>query len=253
MKILLLDIETAPHKVYVWGFWDQDVGLNQIEEPGYTLCWAAKWLGDKAVFFSSINDGKEAMLTQIYNLVEEADVVVHYNGTKFDMPTLNKEWAEIGLPPPAPYSQIDLFKVVKKQFRFPSNKLDYVSRELGLGKKHAHKGMELWRECMSGVEASWRTMETYNKQDVKLLERLYSKLLPWINNHPNRSLFDRTSVDGGASCPNCGSNHLQRRGYHRTKTLAYQRYQCQDCGAWSKERTAEKVDKEVKKNILAGI
>lgn len=237
--------------MYVWGLWDVNVGLNQIEEPGYILCWSAQWMGEKKIMFSSILDGKEQMLKAIYDLVEEADVVVHYNGTKFDMPTLNKEWAEINLPPPAPYQQIDLYKVVKKQFRFPSNKLDYVSRELGLGQKVEHKGMTLWRECMAGDKKAWATMEKYNKQDVKLLELLYHKLLPWITSHPNRALF--TPASDVPSCPNCGSNHLQRRGFHRTKTLAYQRYQCVDCGTWSKVRTAEKVDTEVKKSILAGI
>ena len=37
-RILLLDIETAPHRVFAWGLWGQDIYLDQIEEPGYTLC-----------------------------------------------------------------------------------------------------------------------------------------------------------------------------------------------------------------------
>ena len=44
MNILLIDIETAPNKVYTWGLWNQNVSLNQIDEVGYTLCWAATWV-----------------------------------------------------------------------------------------------------------------------------------------------------------------------------------------------------------------
>jgi len=54
MKVLMLDIETSPHKAYVWGLWNVNIALNQIEEPGSTLCWAAKWLGDKPLMFASV-------------------------------------------------------------------------------------------------------------------------------------------------------------------------------------------------------
>lgn len=57
MKILLLDIETAPNTVYTWGLFKQNIAINQIESPGYILCWAAKWLGDDRMFFSSLRKG----------------------------------------------------------------------------------------------------------------------------------------------------------------------------------------------------
>jgi len=53
-KILFLDIESAPSRVYTWGLFNQNIALNQIEEPGYTLCWAAKWFGKKKMLFSSV-------------------------------------------------------------------------------------------------------------------------------------------------------------------------------------------------------
>jgi DNA polymerase elongation subunit (family B)/predicted RNA-binding Zn-ribbon protein involved in translation (DUF1610 family) len=249
MKVLLLDIETAPNKVYVWGLFQQNIAINQIEEPGYTLSWSAKWLDDKEIMYSDIRDGNEVMLGKIYDLVDEADVVVHYYGSNFDMPTLSREWVVQGWKPPAPYIQIDLCNIVKKRFKFPSNKLDYVARQLKLGHKIPHKGMELWRGCMEDDAASWRTMKSYNKQDVNLLERLYKKLLPWIANHPNRGLWNNSEK---FLCPHCGSVHVEKRGYYYTKTMMYQRYRCNDCGAWSKERTTI-LKKEKRKYILAGV
>src|SRR3990167_2443932 len=173
MKILLLDIETAPHRVYAWGLWDQNIGLNQIEEPGYTLCWAAKWLGSRDMMFASVREGREKMLRQIWGLLDEADVVVHYNGAKFDIPTLNQEFVQIGLNPPGGYRQLDLLVTMRRRFRLASNKLDYVVKQFGIVAKIEHKGMDLWREVMANDPKAWAQMESYNKRDVKLLEAAY--------------------------------------------------------------------------------
>lgn len=244
MKILLLDIETAPNLVHVWGLWQQNVGLPQILESGYVLCWAAKWLDEKEVMFDSIHRSTaKTMVRKVHRLLEEADAVVHYNGTKFDIPTLNKEFILQGLNPPAPYKQIDLLRVARSKFRFPSNKLDYVAKALGMGQKQKHKGHSLWIECMEGNEEAWKTMESYNKQDVALLEKVYDKLLPWISSHPNRGLYSGERNDEPAqrlACPNCGSAHNHRRGYAFSSAFKYIRYNCQKCGTWFRSKTAEK-------------
>ena len=233
-RLLMLDIETAPHRVWVWGLYGQDIAINQIEEPGYTLCWSAKWYGEKKIEYLSIQDGKRKMLRRIYDLVNEADAVIHYNGQKFDMPTLNQEFLAMGLTPPAPYKQIDLLGVARRQFRLPSNKMDYVARHFGLGKKFPHKGMDLWKGCMEGDEASWRTMKKYNVQDVKLLEDIYKLFLPWIKTHPNQGLYTN---EIRPVCKNCGSGQLQSRGTHHTNTMTYRRFRCQKCGTWMRGKT----------------
>ena len=201
MKTLLLDLESAPNTAHVWGLFNTNVSTKQLMESSYVLCWAAKWLGSDKVIFSSVQktDPKE-MLGKIHALLDEADAVIHYNGTKFDIPTLNKEFLIHGLNPPSPYKQIDLLRVVRQQFRFPSNKLDYVSQRLGLGEKTEHAGHKLWIECMANVPAAWRKMKEYNMNDVVLLEKLYQRLLPWIKNHPNHSVFSGKRV-----CTKCSS------------------------------------------------
>lgn len=235
MKILILDIETAPHKVYAWGLWGQDIHINQIVEPGYTLCWAAKWRGKREVMFESVmgKGGPEGMMATIHALLEEADAVVHFNGKKFDMPTLNKEFLALGMDPPSHYAQVDLLRVARSNFKLASNKLDYVARFLGLGGKLQHKGMPLWTACMDGDERAWATMERYNKKDVRLTDRVYGALLPWIKGHPNHGLYvDSTRP----TCRNCGSQNMVKNGAHRTATMAYQRYKCKTCGAQSRGR-----------------
>lgn len=196
------------------------------------------------MFDSVHKSGDAAMIQTIHSLLEEADAVVHYNGTKFDIPTLNQEFLKHGLPPPAPYKQIDLLKTARRQFRLISNKMDYVAGFLGLEGKKAHKGMDLWIGVMQDDPKSWRTMEAYNKQDVKVLKNIYKKLLPWIKDHPNVGLFDPKTRP---TCPTCGSTHVHFRGPTFSKSGQYRRYQCQKCGTWSRSRIMDKTDKS---NVL---
>lgn len=247
MKILHIDIETAPNKVYTWGLFKQNVMIDQIVEPGYTLCWAARWDNEREVMFSSVNeDGDLVMIDRAWDLLEEADVVVHYNGTSFDMPILNREFVNFGMLPPSGYQQVDLLQVARKRFRFASNKLDFVAQYLGLGGKTQHKGMKLWNECMEGDQKAWKMMKKYNIQDVNLLAKLYKRLLPWINNHPNHALYQEGDE---MVCPNCGSKHINKQGIEHLATQSYQRYKCQDCGTNLRGRTTI-LSKEKRKSVI---
>lgn len=233
-KILLLDIETAPNTAYVWGLYDQNISINQIVETGRVLSWAAKWRGSYVVQYNDERAGRVKMLASIHRMLDEADAVVHYNGTKFDIPTLNKEFIKEKMSPPSTFHQIDLLKTVRKRFRFTSNKLDFVSQELGLGSKTDHEGMGLWVKCMNGDSTAWAKMKEYNINDVVLLEKLYDRLLPWVSGGVNLGI----GADG-AICPKCGSDDINKRGYVTTSTARYQRYQCNQCGAWSQEKRSD--------------
>ncbi len=228
MRTLLLDIETAPHLATVWGLWQQNVGITQVLESGYTLCWSAKWHGDREVLFDSVQkSGARRMVKRIHRLLNDADEVVHYNGLKFDIPTLNREFLLHDLAPPSPARQVDMLRTVRSRFRMASNKLDFVARELGIGSKTHHKGHELWLGCMNGDAASWRTMERYNRNDVVLLEKLYDRLIAWRKPGVNRSV-----EAGHLCCPNCGSQKGQHRGVAYTAAGSYPRIQCTGCGTW---------------------
>lgn len=234
MRILALDIETAPHTVHVWSLWKQTVSLNQIMETGRVLCFAARWLGEKQIhFYSEHKDGHKKTIQAAHKLFDEADAFLTYNGKSFDIPTLNKEFIKYGIDPPSPAHHIDLYPVVKQKFRFASNKLDHICEELGIGKKVRHEGHDLWVRCMKGDERAWRKMEKYNRHDVVLLEGLYKRALPWIEQHPNWGLYKITAKP---ACTNCGSTKLQSRGVQTTRTQQYVRYHCQECGTWSRAR-----------------
>ena len=226
MKILFLDLETSPNLGYIWGLWNQNISINQLVNSTEVICFGARWYGQRKVHFRSIHhDGKIEMLKAIHELLDEADAVVGWNSASFDMKHLRREFIENDMLPPSPIKDIDLMRVSRQQFKFPSNKLDYVAQKLGVGHKVKHSGFDLWVGCMAGDEKAWREMKKYQIQDVDLLVDLYEKFLPWIKTHP-------THISEGISCTNCGSGNLQSRGVSRTTSGLYQRYCCQDCGKW---------------------
>jgi hypothetical protein len=237
MKTLILDIETSPNIAHVWGLFNQNVGLSQLMSATEVICFGAKWHGSEdRLFFSDFHDGHTEMIRAAYYLLADADVVVHYNGQSFDIPHLMREFLLLGFTPPAPFQQIDLYRVIKKKFRFVSNKLDHVASELELGSKVKHAGHTLWVRCMNNDPEAWEEMKTYNLQDVDLTEDLLDRIRPWIDNGPNSNLYDPQIED---TCSSCGSTDLERRGFSYTTLGKYQRYYCRDCGAWSKSGRSE--------------
>ena len=242
-KILVLDIETSPHQAFVWGMWDVNVSINQLISSSTVLCWAAKWVGEKKIHFSSTHkDSHKVMIQKIHALVDEAEAIITYNGKRFDMPILNKEFLKHKMHPPAPYKDIDLLQTARSKFKFASNKLDYVAQELGVGQKTVHPGMPLWIDCMAGKPSAWKLMKEYNCNDVILTEQVYEKLLGWVVTPFNHNMHSDHGV-----CPSCGGNHLQKRGYSLVGANSYQRFQCMDCGKWSK---GNKAIKELRKTNL---
>lgn len=241
--IYTLDIETRPNEVYSWSLWNQNHSTSQIIKPAGILSFAAKRLDKKAVEFHADWDenGHDGMIRRLHEIYDEADGIISYNGAKFDSKWIKGEFALAGLNPPSPLKEIDLLRTVRKNFNFPSRKLDYVAQQLGLGGKVQHSGQALWNECLRPTsEASGKRaralMRKYNIGDVKLTEQLYYRLLPWIDPGVNVALF---ADDGDPRCINCGSDHIQSRGYAYTTAVRYRRYQCQACGKWLRSRRME--------------
>lgn len=233
-KILLIDLETMANLSWVWGKYEQNV--IAYEKEWYMLSFAYKWLGESKVSVKSLPDYRgynraknddRALVKDLWELFDQADIIIAHNGNSFDIKKSNAKFIEHGLTPPSPYKVIDTKTVAKKYFKFNSNKLDDLGNILGLGRKIDTGGFDLWLGCASGDKKSWDKMCKYNKQDVLLLEKVYLRLRNWIINHP------RTSDSPiNEKCPNCGSNHLQKRGFTLNKTTKLQRWQCQSCSSW---------------------
>lgn len=237
-KVLTLDIETSPAIVMAWGLWDQNIGTNQIVEPSRVICFAAKWLDAKAVMFhSEHHDTRADMVAAAWRLLDEADVLVTYNGPAFDVKHLQREFLLAGLGPPSPWVDIDLLAVARRRFKFLSNKLGYVTDTLGLPTKLETGGMQLWTDVLAGDAKAWATMRRYCKRDVVTTEILYQFLRKqgWITvPHLGQWTGDREC------CPSCGGSDLDLVGIVYGKATAYPKLRCQTCGGYVKVlRTGE--------------
>lgn len=239
LKVLLYDIETAPNLGYVWGKYEQNV-LSYVEEGGH-LCFSYKWLGEGQGVRAASRQGQRtdrALVKKLWKLLDRADVVVAHNGDQFDQKKANARFVLWGLGPPAPYKSVDTKKVAKKYFKFNSNKLDDLGQFLGVGKKLKTGGFELWLGCLAGNKAAWKKMLAYNKQDVRLLEKVYLKLRPWIEGHPNLA----AAAGRPDGCPKCGHAKLKSYGWKTTKTRRYVRYRCLSCRGFCHGRESQKLD-----------
>ena len=249
VRVLTIDIECSPSVAHVWGLWDQNVAINQIVEDGRMICFAAKWYGDEQTLFYSENgkDGHEGMVRAAWELLNAADIVVTYNGISYDVKHLNREFVMLGLPPVERFKHVDLLRVVKKHFKFPSNKLDYVAQRLGIGHKVVHEGHGLWVSCMEGDTEAWQRMETYNRGDVTLTERLYDRLRPWCGVGMGVSL---AVFHGGVlSCPACGGVERTSTGPVTVGVSRFDGYRCVQCGCVF--RSQNRVGKPSASRLLA--
>jgi hypothetical protein len=225
-KILVLDIEWKPTTALVWQAYKINVSPDQVIEHGGLLCVGAKWLGDKKCeLFSEWEHGHLGMLERIHEMMSYADCIVGYNSDKFDIAKLNGEFVLYGLPPAPPCTTVDCYKAVKK-FGYFMNKLAFIGVFLNLGAKLEHEGFNLWKKVMAGDEDAERRMAKYCIQDVRLCEKLYLKIRPYIRNHPHMG------KTGASECPSCGGKHTHSRGTRRTRAFKIIRLQCQDCGHW---------------------
>lgn len=229
-KILFFDIETTPNLAYVWGKYEQNVISYRKEWE--LLSFAYKWRGESKVTCVGRCDFKDktdrSLVEALWDLLDEADIVVAHNGDAFDNKKACAKFIEHNLEPPKPYKTIDTKKMAKSRFAFNSNSLNDLGLTLGLGKKIQTGGFELWLGCMAGDKKSWKTMKAYNVQDVNLLEKVYDKLKVWDQNHINLAAMEQVK-DG---CPLCSSQKVQRRGFTYSRASKRERLQCMACRHW---------------------
>jgi len=238
LKILVLDIETAPKIAMVWRFFKENISPKQVKDHGHIMSFAAKWLNEPEIFYyENREDDEVAILKNLLTLLDKADMVIAHNGEEFDLKQIRARAVVNGLTPPSPVKIIDTLKIARREFGFPSNSLEYLTMIFDCQhrkKDHAKfPGFLLWSECLKGNNDAWREMRDYNIQDILGLEELYLKLRPWDTKHPNVTIGEELEIP---MCPKCGGTDIHWRGYAHTNVGKYKRFRCNGCGGWSRTR-----------------
>lgn len=243
-KIILYDLEVTRSLVEGYGNrWEFQV-VKFIRQQ-LLMCYSWKELGEKNVHFVSRYDFKtyHDFVKSLQELLDSADITIAHNGGSFDDKMANRFFVTENLLPPRPRKTVDTKREAKRWFRFDSNSLDDLGQFLGLGRKQTIGYADLEDDFMSGNPSrkTVKLMKDYNDQDVRLLEAIYLRMLPFMSSHPNLG-----DIDGrDAICPKCGSDALHKRGFNRKRTGSSQRYQCQSCGGWCSEASIKKKGRVV--------
>jgi hypothetical protein len=226
-RILVVDIERLPGLARLWEQKTRFVPIRNFTRLPSLLCFAAKWHGQRKVEFHAAWDDAEAMVLRSWELYDQADVVIGYNSVRFDNKHLRGDWLLAGLPPPAPWKDVDLYKVNSATFNFESKSLDHLCRILGLDTKAGHYSMDMAEACMDGDARAQRTMRRYNIGDVKITEQAYDRLLAWIKTHPH---LTNLGENDEPTCNRCASTDLQRLPTtYLAVQIRYVLWRCNNC------------------------
>lgn len=234
-KVLILDIETRPAKVYVWRLWQTDA-VHVIENTD-VLSVSYKWAGEKKVHHLSRNTlSKKELGDKLKKLFDEAHFIMGHNAQSFDVRRINRILLDSKLPRPVPSKLLDTLKILKKYFHFDSYKLDNVCKELGIGRKIKHPGFQMWLDCMEGTgevrNKAFDLLKKYNNHDVTLAEEVYNRISGWVYNQPSLSAHTEKG-DLKCSNPVCfGNNLVKNKTRKNAKGETRFQYQCKDCGKY---------------------
>lgn len=243
-KILLYDLETTPMVSYHWGRWKVNINPENTLHESVILAYTAKYLFDSKVYSEVLtpeevkNFDDSRLVQNIWQLINDCDILIAYNGTKADNRWITSRFLCYNLDPPKPYLVVDPCKVFKQQFGFSSNKLDAIAAQLQVGRKISTT-FELWKQCLEGNVQALNQMKEYNIQDVFVLEDVYLKVRPYIKGHPNIANILEEDV-----CPICGSKNIQPvDGYYYTAARKYPLHHCSSCGTTFRKYACREVSK----------
>lgn len=245
-KVLLFDIETAPMRAYVWGRWNQNISLSETISEWFMLCWSAKWLGSNKVISErltseeAINEDDYRITLSLWELINEADIVVAYNGKKADIKWMNTRFIVHSIPPPSNYIVIDPCETARKVFGFSSNKLDALAGYFNIEHK-METSFELWDKAVRGDQNALNYMSLYCGKDVVILEKVYLKLRVWDKKHFNYSVYKNKDC-----CPICGGRIQEIDKKYITSSNAFSLYRCTECGALSRGKKALQSSSNIK-------
>ena len=241
--IYIFDIEVSPN----WGTYYNEWKVGNIvwkEELSFITCFAITELGSGKVEVFALPDYKqwkkvfckhcgarnfkdvdEDLVKKLWEYFDKAKILIGHNIDKFDIRKVNARFIKYGFEPPSPYKTIDTYKKHKQIADTSGNSLNNATKYYGIGQK-LETEKNLAQKCLEGDMSAWKKYKEYNKEDVIINEKLYLKERGWYKSTPNLNIIMGTITN----CPQCGSEHLNKKGTDYNGVTLYQRYKCMNCG-----------------------
>lgn len=250
-KILFYDCETKPLKAYIWQLGTQFVGHKQLDKDFcqwgiicITYCWND---GKPAKVidwgYEEQNTGK--VVEEFDKIIKQADYTIGKNNIRFDEKMINAARMLNGLPgfPQwVKYSE-DLERNMRRYFRLPSQSLDYISGQLGLGgkiKMEFQDWIDIVEKNENGLK-SFNKMLKYGKKDVVDTRTLWNKLSEHFDTKINLGAWNNIKL----ACKHCASENLWRDGVKCYGGSRWQEFQCKDCGRYAGRAPISPIEEKV--------
>ena len=234
---------------YSWQAKTRYITPEKVISDWFVICWSAKWLFNDNIISQSvtakeaINKDDKRIVTKLWALLDEADIVIAHNGDNFDIRKMNTRFAKYKLNLPSPYQTIDTYKSARKRLNISYYRLSYLADYFGLDHSKHSTDFQMWVDCLNGDDEALQNMQDYCDQDIRVLEDVYLYLRPFIQPHPNLGLYIE---EDSSMCPSCASTDLKKCGTYATTVNLYESYRCNKCGSITRARKSalHKEDKE---------
>ena len=242
-KILYYDIETTPMRAWTFHLGKQYINHSQIVDGDkvdiicITYCWENG--PAKALDWGYEEQDSCPMIAAFDELIKQADITIGQNSDSFDVKHINTQRLLHNLPPFPDWADItdDTLKQMRRHFKFPTNRLDYISSILGFGGK-VKMCMQDWIDIVEKNEnglKSFKRMIRYGKKDVIDTREVYKRIKPYIKPKLNMAAYY-----GDDRCTNCGSKDIIETDIRLTGSIRRQRFHCNAHGGYAGRATIKK-------------
>jgi hypothetical protein len=188
IEVLFLDLETSPAQFWGWGTGEQYVDANMLVTGTETKVITAQYkraLIDKeaSYFVWDYKKGKgddSEVVQNITEIINKADIVIGQNIKAFDIKVLQERAKVLRLPPINVDFMMDTLTSSRSSFKSMSHRLDYRSKQYGLGGKIKMQ-MSDWVDILEGRTKPEDKMVPYGLKDCIDNEVLFWNDLPYLN------------------------------------------------------------------------
>jgi uncharacterized protein YprB with RNaseH-like and TPR domain len=247
IKRLYFDIETSPNIGFFWQAGHKvNIGYDSIIKERAIICICYKWEGEKTIYSLTWDNNQDdkKLLKDFIAIANTADELVAHNGDRFDLPWIRTRCLYHRLDMFPNYTTIDTLNHARIKFKFNRNRLDYISKFLGVVGKIT-TNYDLWKSIvLDNNKTALKKMVEYCKGDINILEKIYKIMSLHL---PNKTHFGALIGNGKYSCPECGGLHLTKASRRTTSTgITRLQLKCKDCTKYHTvpEKSYEKFFKE---------
>ena len=257
INVLYWDLESSLMGTLTFGIWNQNISGNRITKHSHLLSnsWAFNDEPPQGVRLSpeDVAEGNDLLVViDTIRAIEKSDLIISFNGKKFDVPLLKTRALLHGLPPIKFPPHLDLMQEAKRNFRFPSNSMQNISLYLGEHGKLATSGRNLWERCYhfqnyDDCNDALAQMLEYGLRDIDATRDLHKRLQGWFKSPVNIGLITKeingvnTKDNHDLLCPHCSSKDVDKIGSKAyTSVSSFNIYRCGNsvCRGLSRDNAA---------------